>query len=173
MVSCLPRDAPFRIVPEGTEFAADTARMLAALERGDEEGKRFTLSGTYLAEPLRSVLLAAASIPLGYVSSYGAIASAAGTEARVVGRVMATNPLYPIVPCHRVVGSDLSLVGYGGRQDMPALCGKLDRLRREARGYAEEAAAAGSSLRVYPVEWAIAKAIRDGVDAAGQVTLFD
>ena len=173
VVSCLPRDAPFRIVPEGTEFAADTVRMLAALERGDEAGKRFTLSGTYLAEPLRSVLRAAASIPLGYVSSYGAVASAAGTEARVVGRVMATNPLYPIVPCHRVVGSDLSLVGYGGRQDMPALCGKLDRLRREARGYAEEAAAAGSSLRVYPVEWAIAKAIRDGVDAAGQVTLFD
>lgn len=173
VVSCLPGDAPFRIVAEGTEFAARTARMLRALERGDEGGKRFALSATYLPEALRGVLLAAASIPLGYVSSYGAVASAAGTNARVVGGVMAANPLYPIVPCHRVVGSDLSPVGYGGRQDVPALRGKLERLRREARGYAEEAVAPGSALKVYPAEWAIAKAHRDGVDGARQLTLFD
>jgi O-6-methylguanine DNA methyltransferase len=110
---------------------------------------------------------------VGYVTSYGDIALAAGTEARAVGRVMATNPLYPIVPCHRVVGSDLSLVGYGGRQDMSALCAKLDRLRREARGHTAQAVAPGESLRVYPVEWAIAKALRDGVDAARQLTLFE
>src|SRR5881409_1504051 len=34
--------------------------------------------------------------------------------ARAVGRVMATNPLPLVVPCHRVVGSNGSLTGYGG-----------------------------------------------------------
>jgi O-6-methylguanine DNA methyltransferase len=169
---CLPAGVPYRVVADASELAADTVRMLAELESGNEREKRFTLSGTYVPEPLRSVLRIAASIPLGYVSSYGNIATAAGTQARAVGRVMATNPLYPIVPCHRVVGADLSLVGYGGRQDMSALYAKLTRLRREIRGHKEEALAPGTSLAVYPVEWAIAKALRDGVDAARQLPLF-
>lgn len=168
----LPATAPRRHLEEPCGFARDTAAMLAELERGEEARKRFTLSATYVPEPLRGVLVAAASIPLGYVSSYGEVAAAAGTEARVVGGYMASNPLYPIVPCHRVVGSDLSLVGYGRRQDMEALCAKLDRLRREARGYAEETVAGDVGLRVYPAEWAIARALRDGVDRARQLTLF-
>jgi O-6-methylguanine DNA methyltransferase len=168
----IPASAHRRCLDEPSEVAACTAMMLAELESGNEEHKRFSLSSTYVPEPLRGVLVAAASIPLGYVSSYGSIAAAAGTEARVVGGFMASNPLYPIVPCHRVVGSDFSLVGYGRRQDMGALCAKLGRLRREARGYAEEVVVSGVGLRVYPVEWAIAKALRDGVDPARQLSLF-
>jgi len=170
--SSLPDGVPYRVVREASELAVDTVRMLARLEAGDEQDKRFELSRTYVREPLRSVLLVAASIPRGYVTSYGNVAAAAGTEARLVGRAMGGNILYPIVPCHRVVGSDLSLVGYGRRQDMDALCTKLGRLRQETRGFTEETFVPGASLRVYPVEWAIAKALRDGVETSRQLTLF-
>ncbi|MCX7030853.1 MAG: MGMT family protein, partial [Spirochaetes bacterium] len=87
--------------------------------------------------------------------------------------VMSTNPLYPIVPCHRVVGSDLSLVGYTGRQDADALRAKLERLRAEARGFVEERViGAAGGLRVYPVERVIAKAAREGLDAGIQLSLW-
>jgi O-6-methylguanine DNA methyltransferase len=121
------------------------------------------------------VLKVAAAIPPGYVTSYGNIAKAAGTEARDVGAVMASNPLYPIVACHRVVGADLSLVGYRGSKRSEALAAKLARLSAEARGFRAEkdVSVEGRLLRVYPVEWAIAKAARGGPDPGRQRSLFE
>jgi hypothetical protein len=74
---------PHQPVAEVTGFVADTVQMLTWLEEGKEEHKRFTLSRRYVPEPLRAVLWVAASIPLGYVTTYGNIATAAGAEARV------------------------------------------------------------------------------------------
>ena len=56
------------------------------------------------------------SIPSGSTMTYAAVAAAAGRPgaARAVGAAMAANPFAPMVPCHRVVGSDGSLRGYGG-----------------------------------------------------------
>jgi O-6-methylguanine DNA methyltransferase len=171
--SCLPEGAPFRFTVEGSAFARATIRMLAELENGNESGKRFELSPLYIPEPRIDVLRTAAAIPLGYVSTYGDIAAVAGTNARVVGGIMASNPLYPIVPCHRVVGSDMSLIGYGGRQSEPALRAKLERLRAEARGCDERPGIeSAGGLRVFPVEWAIAKATRDGIGAGRQLSLW-
>lgn len=55
-------------------------------------------------------------IPWGEVRSYRRVAEAAGNPraARAVGSAMARNPIPVIIPCHRVVGSDGSLVGFGG-----------------------------------------------------------
>ena len=55
-------------------------------------------------------------IPYGETVSYGQIASALGepAAARAVGLANARNPVALIVPCHRVIGSDGSLTGYGG-----------------------------------------------------------
>jgi len=52
--------------------------------------------------------------------AYGEVAAAAGRPgaARAVGRVMATNPVPPFVPCHRVVAADGGLGGYGGGLDL-------------------------------------------------------
>jgi methylated-DNA-[protein]-cysteine S-methyltransferase len=56
-----------------------------------------------------------ARIPKGQVSTYGEIARALGTKAyRAVGNALNRNPYAPQVPCHRVVGSDGSLTGFGG-----------------------------------------------------------
>ena len=57
-----------------------------------------------------------AQIPYGERRSYGDLALALGGRnlARAVGAANGQNPLSIIVPCHRVVGADGSLVGYGG-----------------------------------------------------------
>jgi O-6-methylguanine DNA methyltransferase len=187
----LPRGCEFRMAREGSEYARSVVRLLARLEAGTEDAPFFELCPDCVGEPLASVLHAASAIPRGYVATYGGIAAVAGTEARVVGQVMSTNPLYPIVPCHRVVGSDLSLVGYSGRQDPAALRAKLERLRAEARGFVVEKVIGpaashrgsdplcapreqrpGEGLRVYPVERVIAKAAREGLDAGVQLSLW-
>ena len=55
-------------------------------------------------------------IPLGETRSYGEIAGSLGCPdaARAVGRANGLNQISIIVPCHRVIGMDGSLVGYGG-----------------------------------------------------------
>jgi methylated-DNA-[protein]-cysteine S-methyltransferase len=55
-------------------------------------------------------------IPAGTTTSYGALAKKMGKPAamRAVGLANGANPIAIVVPCHRVVGSDGSLTGYGG-----------------------------------------------------------
>lgn len=157
LLHCLPRDVELRETDAPSEFATHAVHMLAQLEAGDESQKRFSLSSDHLSAPLFRIYSAAAAIPIGYVSTYGTVAKTARSEARAVGRAMATNPLYPIVPCHRVVGADFSMVGYGGRQDEEALHAKLARLQAEARGIvdARDIPVGDRLLTVYPVEWVL------------------
>jgi methylated-DNA-[protein]-cysteine S-methyltransferase len=56
------------------------------------------------------------TIPCGETTSYGAIAEAIGAPgaARAVGLANGQNPIAVIVPCHRVIGANGSLTGYGG-----------------------------------------------------------
>jgi O-6-methylguanine DNA methyltransferase len=50
------------------------------------------------------------TVPLGKVTTYGAIAKKLNSKAaRAVGTMMATNPYAPVVPCHRVLKSDGSI----------------------------------------------------------------
>ncbi len=55
-------------------------------------------------------------IPYGTTTSYGAVAKAIGRPlaARSVGAANNANPIALIIPCHRVIGADGQLVGYGG-----------------------------------------------------------
>ena len=53
-------------------------------------------------------------IPFGETISYKAQAEKIGSVARAVGLANGQNPVSIIVPCHRVIGADGSLVGYGG-----------------------------------------------------------
>jgi len=57
--------------------------------------------------------------PFGSVSTYGAIAKRAGNQkaSRAAGGALNQNPIPIVVPCHRVVGSNGSLVGYAGGLD--------------------------------------------------------
>ncbi|MEO8926718.1 MAG: methylated-DNA--[protein]-cysteine S-methyltransferase [Caulobacteraceae bacterium] len=64
----------------------------------------------------RSVWRALAAIPVGVTVSYGELAATIGKPAavRAVGLANGANPIGVVVPCHRVIGADGSLTGYGG-----------------------------------------------------------
>jgi methylated-DNA-[protein]-cysteine S-methyltransferase len=68
-------------------------------------------------------------IPYGSTVSYGDIARALGKRpvaSRAVGTANGANPIAVIVPCHRVIGSDGSLTGYGGGLPRKELLLKLE-----------------------------------------------
>lgn len=67
----------------------------------------------------RRVWSALRAIRCGTTSSYGALAAALGqpTATRAVGLANGANPIAIVVPCHRLIGSDGSLTGYGGGID--------------------------------------------------------
>jgi methylated-DNA-[protein]-cysteine S-methyltransferase len=64
----------------------------------------------------RDILERLAKVPYGEVTTYKSLAVEAGNPraARAVGTIMNRNPIPIVLPCHRVVGSNGSLVGYGG-----------------------------------------------------------
>jgi methylated-DNA-[protein]-cysteine S-methyltransferase len=64
----------------------------------------------------RRVWRALLDIPYGETASYGEVAAAVGRPdaVRAVGTTNGRNPIAVIVPCHRVIGADGTLVGYGG-----------------------------------------------------------
>lgn len=67
-----------------------------------------------------AVLRLTADIPYGKITTYGAMAKAAGSPkaARAVGGALHSNRTPILVPCHRVVGRDGSLTGFGGGLEM-------------------------------------------------------
>ena len=69
-------------------------------------------------------------IPWGETMSYGQVASELGRPkaARAVGRAVGTNPVAIVVPCHRVLGSDHSLTGYGGGLKIKTALLQLERI---------------------------------------------
>ena len=81
------------------------------------------------AKRVYSLLL---SIPEGKVVNYRVMAQALDCKAyRAVGQVLRRNPLPVIIPCHRVVRSDLSLGGYCGEVTGPMVERKLALLAAE------------------------------------------
>lgn len=64
----------------------------------------------------RKVWTALAEIPAGTTLSYGALAARIGTPRaiRAVGHANGSNPISVVLPCHRLIGADGSLVKYGG-----------------------------------------------------------
>jgi len=112
--------------------AVISPRVMAAPERTDEvrrqldayfggTRRRFDLSIDWrLLRGFRAeVLRATARIPFGAVSSYRAIATAAGSPNayRAAGTALGSNPLPIVVPCHRVLHSGGGLGGYAGGLD--------------------------------------------------------
>lgn len=77
----------------------------------------------------KAVWKALLTIPYGETRSYGQIAAMVGNPkaSRAVGMANNRNPISIIVPCHRVVGADGGLVGYGGGLDKKEFLLKLER----------------------------------------------
>ncbi len=113
----LPGRRPSGSVPRSCPAMERLGDRLAASLEG--EAVRFPLHQLRLdlLTPFqRKVLLALHAVPRGRVTTYGALAAAAGRPGacQAVGQVMAMNPFPIVIPCHRVVRSDLTLGGFGG-----------------------------------------------------------
>jgi methylated-DNA-[protein]-cysteine S-methyltransferase len=96
----------------------ETTDQLEAYFAG--ELKEFDLPLSLAGTPFqRTVWAQLQKIPYGETRSYGELADALGNPkaSRAVGLANGKNPVGIIVPCHRVVGADGSLTGYGGGLD--------------------------------------------------------
>lgn len=102
--------------PASPEEAHRLEEQLRALLAGRALADLPTIDWNGISGFRRAVLEETLRIPAGETRSYGWLAAKVNRPraARAVGRVMATNPLPLVVPCHRVVGSDGGLHGYGG-----------------------------------------------------------
>lgn len=93
----------------------EAMRQLGAYFAGDIREFRLPLDpqGT---EFQKRVWQALESIPYGQTRSYREIARAIGSEraVRAVGAANGSNPIPIVIPCHRVIGTNGKLVGYGG-----------------------------------------------------------
>ena len=97
----------------------DVKRELAEYFEGKRVEFDLPLDLAGAAEFTRDVLGQLARVPFGEVTTYGHLAARVGRPraARAVGTVMNRNPIPIVLPCHRVVGSSGSLVGYAGGLD--------------------------------------------------------
>ncbi|MFA9445005.1 methylated-DNA--[protein]-cysteine S-methyltransferase [Egicoccus sp. AB-alg6-2] len=95
---------------------ADVAEQLAAYFAGDRRTFELALSFARGTAFQQQVWRALCDIPYGETISYGELATRIGqpTASRAVGLANGRNPLGIIVPCHRVVGANGTLTGYGG-----------------------------------------------------------
>lgn len=106
---------PGVVMVEDRERTAELARQLTEYLGGERKVFELALApeGSELSQEVWRELQA---IPRGETRSYGEIAKKLGRPgaARAIGRANATNPIPVIVPCHRVIGSDGKLTGFGG-----------------------------------------------------------
>jgi methylated-DNA-[protein]-cysteine S-methyltransferase len=116
-------------VIEDPARTAEVRRQLAEYFAG--ERREFDLVLAPAGTPFeRSVWDELRKIPFGETRSYGEIAQALGRPgaARAVGRANGANPIPIVVPCHRVIGSDGSLTGFGGGLDAKSRLLELEGL---------------------------------------------
>ena len=84
----------------------------------------------------RAAWQACRTIPSGETRSYAWLAAAAGSPraVRAAGQAMARNRLAVVIPCHRVIGSDGGLHGFGGGLDRKARLLEMEEKAASSRG---------------------------------------
>ena len=109
--------ARFGVPLTPSEF--QTAQFVHQIEeylKGERKFFDFPLHWVVMSPFQQKALRAVYAIPYGETRTYGQIAAQIGAPraARAVGRANATNPMPLVLPCHRLVGADGRLQGYGG-----------------------------------------------------------
>jgi methylated-DNA-[protein]-cysteine S-methyltransferase len=150
LLESIPFGVPFQYSEGTSPFAEHALNLVKNVYYGKEIVVAVPLAMEHLSKYAQSVIKIVSLIPIGYAASYGSVAKVSGGSPRAVGRIMARNPFAPIIPCHRVVCSDMTLGGYGGGLNV-----KLDLLKREKRGYTDrrELLVKGKKFELFPVEF--------------------
>ncbi|MCA9273568.1 MAG: methylated-DNA--[protein]-cysteine S-methyltransferase [Phycisphaerales bacterium] len=114
LLSCqLEEQGEFETATPATELLDETERQLA--EYFASERTAFDLPLLLPGTPFQEkVWHALTEIPFGTTISYDTLAKRVGSVARAVGGANGANRVPIVVPCHRVIGADGSLTGFGG-----------------------------------------------------------
>ena len=124
-----PEERPEYPLSEMTPLLREACAQLDAYFAGRH--RRFSLPISPVGTAFqRRVWEELCRIEWGRTRSYGEIARAAGSPrgARAVGMACNRNPLLLVVPCHRVVGADGSLVGFGEGLELKRRLLELERV---------------------------------------------
>lgn len=151
LLSRLPKQTPFKFTEKSNNLLAKVPEILENIYNGKNmESYEAIIDVSWLSSYSRKVLKYTSMIPVGYVTTYGALSKVAVGSARSVGRVEASNPVPLLIPCHRVVRSDLNIGGYGYGTKT-----KFDILMKEKRGYLEpkKLKVEDKELSLFPTEW--------------------
>lgn len=116
IIQHLRRRFPHAEIEPNEQHTAEACRQISEYLAGQRRTFDLAIDLAGLSAFQQQVLKLTAAIPYGQTVTYAEIAvqMAKPGAARAVGRAEATNPLPLIIPCHRVVGSDGGLHGYGG-----------------------------------------------------------
>jgi methylated-DNA-[protein]-cysteine S-methyltransferase len=127
-VTALEFDAPGALGGSESPVLLQAERQLAEYFAGSRKAfdLPLTVSGTAFQKAVWAALV---SIPYGETRTYGFLARAAGSPgaARAAGGACNRNPLAIIIPCHRAIGADGSLTGFGGGLDTKAALLNLEK----------------------------------------------
>ena len=78
------------------------------------------------------VFAALRQVPVGRVTTYKYLGDQVGCRCyQAIGQALRHNPFAPVVPCHRVIASDLTIGGFGGHRSGEAIERKLGLLTKE------------------------------------------
>lgn len=119
LARAMRREYPGAAMADGTAPAV-AAREIAAYFAGDREALtrvRWSLDGAAAGDGFQArVWKALAEVPAGVTISYGEMAKRAGEPgaAQAAGVALNRNPIPLVLACHRVVGADGALIGFGG-----------------------------------------------------------
>lgn len=132
MVEMLKRGGATFIQVDDTKTTNETQQISEYLQ-GERKNFDLEIDWSVLRPFQEKALRATFDIPYGQVKTYGDIAQQLGNpkSARAVGRAEATNPMPLVIPCHRVIGADGSLHGYGAGQGLETKAWLLDLEAKE------------------------------------------
>lgn len=124
----LPGEGVPRIAPHETSLLAEGRRQLSEYFGGERKSFDLPLTpeGTAFRKKVWNTLT---KIPYGETITYGELACRAGNPkaVRAVGGANHHNPIPIIIPCHRVIGADGTLTGYGGGLELKEKLLTLER----------------------------------------------
>ena len=105
----------FQYIHLDQDETAEAIRQISEYLNGERRKFELAIDWSVLTPFQNKVLRTTFEIPYGQVRTYGGLAQELGNPraARAVGRAEATNPMPLVIPCHRVIGADGGLHGYG------------------------------------------------------------
>jgi methylated-DNA-[protein]-cysteine S-methyltransferase len=114
LIKLLPKLGYQQAVSDRTQTKM-ALKQIGEYLRGERQEFEIPIDWSGMTPYQERALRATCEIPYGEVKTYGEIANQLGNPkgARAVGRAEATNPMPLVIPCHRVLGADGGLHGYG------------------------------------------------------------